>query len=413
MFLIVATTGFFLALIISVIATRAVRSIAITRGWLDSPDGVRKVHGRAIPSAGGVGIAIGAATAVGILAVIDHIWLGFVAFPPVAFWMGGLVILAAGIIDDVRGLGFKRKFVVQAMVAYILLLSGLRIDVSALPYIGDDAYIAAMVSIPLTMLWIVGIINAVNLLDGLDGLAAGVCFIAFGSLALIVGLQGQPSLSLVALCVSGALLGFLVYNFNPASIFMGDSGSLLLGYLLAVMSLQGWGHQEPGLAWLVPVLLLGLPLLDTGLSILRRLHARRAIFAPDRDHIHHRLARRYPHRQAVIILWGAALVFGIAAIGVSLLPAFQAGGMILMVGLLAGLCVYQLGYPFPTEDKPDEVGAEPRPAPPTAGLDLEPPGGDGIAQAGLPKTSPVLVANDTNGDSSAHASRHVPRPVWR
>ena len=190
------------------------------------------------------------------------------------------------------------------------------VELGNLLFMFPDPYQQALYSIPITMVWIVGILNAVNLLDGMDGLAAGVTTITFASLAILFGMQQDLHLVALSVVMIAALLGFLRYNFSPASIFMGDSGSLFLGYTLATctLALEGGVHDNPVLALLIPVIPLGLPLIDTGLSIVRRMRSSKSPFMPDHDHIHHRLGRLYPKHYAVIILYGVALWFGGLAI---------------------------------------------------------------------------------------------------
>jgi UDP-GlcNAc:undecaprenyl-phosphate GlcNAc-1-phosphate transferase len=200
------------------------------------------------------------------------------------------------------------------------------------------------------MLWVVGVINAVNLLDGLDGLAAGVVMIAIASLSLAFGLNGELGLVLIGTVMCGSIAGFLIYNFNPASIFMGDTGSLFLGYVVAAFTLVGKGNVDPVLALVVPVVALGLPVGDTFLSIFRRAAKRRAIFAPDRDHIHHRLADRVNHRRAVLMMYAMAAFFGVTAVALSVATP-TLGWLILLA--TAGCCVAaigQLGY-LPEREK--------------------------------------------------------------
>jgi UDP-GlcNAc:undecaprenyl-phosphate/decaprenyl-phosphate GlcNAc-1-phosphate transferase len=381
MIIVIALTSFLIALGVTALCTPIVRMLALRFGWVDAPDGERKLHRAPTPAIGGVAIAAGLAAALAYLVVIDAAAIGIVNLPVPAIWLGAALILVTGFVDDTRGIGFKGKFFVQVVVAYLLLHAGLRLDLSALPFLSGDIYGEALISIPITMLWIVGVINAVNLLDGLDGLAAGVSLIAFSALSLIFAINGQVGLALASLIISGALVGFLFYNFNPASIFMGDSGSLVLGYLLAALSLAGWGHAEPGIALLVPVVVLGLPLLDTFVAIVRRLRAGKAVFAPDRDHIHHRLARRLPQRLAVLTLYGAGAVFALAAILMSMLPPLHAGGVVLLTGVLSVAGVRQLGYHHSAPEPKTEMPAEP------ASLAAE-VGGDGLASERTPSDAP-------------------------
>lgn len=345
-----AVGGFLAALLLTAALTPAVRRLALARGWgLDLPDGNRKLHTRPTPAVGGVAVAAGFAAALALVAAWTQAMGEPVGLMSPVVWLGALVMLATGLYDDLRGLGFKAKFAVQVLVAYALVYAGFRIDVTVVPVLADlDPYHQALVAIPLTILWIVGVVNALNLLDGLDGLAAGVALIAFAAMGLVFGTHGEMGLVLVALAVSGALVGFLIYNFNPASIFMGDSGSLFLGYLLATYAIAGVdavaGGPDPWLGLLVPAVALGLPLLDTSLSIVRRLRERRAVFAPDRDHIHHRMAARYPTRGAVLRLYSAAFVFGVSSYLISLLPAGQALGVLLLTGFLVAVWLHRLGY---------------------------------------------------------------------
>ena len=224
-----ATLGAVVAFVLTAGATVVVRRTALRLAWTDQPDGHRKLHKAPTPSAGGIAIFAGAAAATGlVLWAAKGAGLEGAGLHPIAY-AGALAMVVVGAYDDVRGLGFKVKFAVEILVAYALLHGGYRIDLSALPFIGSDVYLGALYSIPLTILWVVGVINAVNLIDGIDGLASGVVAIAFASMALAFGIRGDLTLVLVALVFVGALVGFLVHNFNPASIFMGDSGSCFSG----------------------------------------------------------------------------------------------------------------------------------------------------------------------------------------
>ena len=340
----VLVAGFLVAFGTTALSTPIVRRLAIDYDWVDRPDGQRKLHADVVPAIGGIAIALGFGLGLAYLYAVRGLLPFNVVFPTPALWAGALAIVASGFYDDTRGLGFKGKLAIQAIVAYALLHAGYRIDVSGLPFVGDDVYAQALVSIPVTLLWVVGVINAVNLLDGLDGLAAGVSLIAFAALGLIFGLHGEIGLVMIALIITGALAGFLLFNFNPASIFMGDSGSLFLGYLLATYSLAGTGHANPMMALVVPAMVLGLPLVDTTLSMARRFVERRAIFAPDRDHIHHRLTRTLSDRGAVLVLYVVALTFGSAAVALSLLPVALGAVVIVGVVVSTGLGLNRLKY---------------------------------------------------------------------
>lgn len=375
--------GFLITLTFTVLLTPIVRRMAVQHGWVDRPDGQRKLHARTIPAVGGIAIAAGVAVGLSYLYGVRDLLPFDFELPPPILWAGALAMVVAGFYDDTRGLGFKGKFLVQVFAAYTLLYAGYRIDMSGLLPMSDP-YVHALVSIPLTILWIVGVINAVNLMDGLDGLAAGLVLIAFACLALVFGMNGQVGLVMVAVILGGALVGFLLYNFNPASIFMGDSGSMFLGYMLATYALEGRGHTDPGLALLVPAVALGLPLLDTALSIVRRASERKAVFAPDSDHIHHRLVRIWSHRNAVLILYAAAAIFGGAAVLMSMLSPLYSLGVLVAVTALAVIGVSQLkylrrNYGSPVLEPLGDPVAQEKPEP--TGLAYSPASGDGGAQA--------------------------------
>lgn len=353
-----ATAGAVIAFGLTALATLAVRQTAIRWSWTDRPDGYRKLHKAPTPSAGGIGIFAGAAISTAlVLWVAKELGIGGDALHAVAY-VGAIAMVVVGAYDDVRGLGFKAKFAVEVVVAFALLHAGYRIDLSALPFIGSDVYLGALYSIPLTILWVVGVINAVNLIDGIDGLASGVVAIAFASMALAFGIRGDLPLVLVAVVFVGALAGFLVHNFNPASIFMGDSGSLFLGYMLAVYTLSSPANSDPALAPVVPLLALGFPLLDTSLSMARRVAERRGMFAPDRDHIHHRMADRMSVPKAVVVLYLVSAGFGLLAV-----VASSAGGVGVALTVAAGVAlaaglVVRLGYVRLPYDSPQLVEVE-------------------------------------------------------
>lgn len=391
----------FIGFLLSVTTTAAfipvLQRVASERGWVDVPDEPRKRHAGPVPAVGGVGIASGFFVGLIYLYLIDEFVSFPMPFPPVMWWIGAALMVAVGFYDDVRDLNFKQKFFYQLVAAYLLLLAGYRFDVSGFAIIGEDPYDQALYSIPLTLVWIVGVINAVNLLDGMDGLAAGVVMIGFICLGSIFGLHGQPSLVMMALLMCGPLIGFLMYNFNPASIFMGDSGSLFLGFTLAAFSLEGQVHADPALAVLIPAVALGLPVLDTNLSMVRRFLSGRAICGPDHDHIHHRLAARWSHRQTVLVLYAVAAGFGAMAIlmaTVSTGPALVLFGATLVAAVAGVLRLAPARIGAPARDPgfrklPAPDAAAPVPAPSEAGS--EQPG------FVLAETDDELVLSTTQG----------------
>lgn len=337
-------TGLMLSLVATMGFTVVVRKMALRYRWMDQPDNDRKQHEQSTPVLGGLAIAAGFGVGLVYLLTFRDLLPFNVNPPSLIFTVGALVMIAAGLFDDIRGLNFKAKFLLQVIAGYILLHAGYRIDVSGIPFIDSDPYYQALYSIPLTLIWIVGIINAVNLIDGLDGLASGVVVAAFAAFAAIFSAHGDVGSVVIAVAMVGALLGFLKYNFYPASIFMGDTGSLFLGYMLAAFSLWNPTHADPWLAMSIPVVVLGVPVADTGMAIVRRLLGGQAICAPDHDHIHHRMFRCWSQPQAVLALYAVALWLGISALLSSLVSA-TVGYMVLGTTLLMAYTgLHMLGY---------------------------------------------------------------------
>lgn len=329
------------ALIVSVCAASivlpAVRSLAVKRGWVDRPDGDRKIHRRPIAVVGGIGIVVGTAAGVIYLVSIADTLPIESLLPPFPILLGAAVMFATGLYDDLRGLSFRRKFVLQAVAAYLLILGGAHFELSSLGLdIEAGSFFEATLSIPITLLWIVGLINAINLVDGLDGLASGLSLIAFSSLALVFAISGNLAAVAIAIPFVGGLTAFLFHNFNPARIFMGDSGSYFLGYCLAAYSLYAPTHGDPIIAFLVLFVILGIPLLDTLYAMLRRALKGSSPFIPDRDHIHHRLIRRFSHRVAVLILYAVATGLGMSGI---LMAVLNRGSALTIFAGSVGFCL--------------------------------------------------------------------------
>jgi len=277
-----------------------------------------------------------------LLVTFDELFPSFTIGLDTSFFIGAILTAAVGFYDDVRGVSFKSKFAAQVVIALFLIQAGYRIDLGWL--IQSDPYNEVLYSAALTLLWIVGIMNAVNLIDGLDGLAGGVVLIAFLSLGAIFGLQGEMGLVAIAVVMIGALSAFLAFNFSPASIFMGDTGSLFLGYVVAAFSLSAPGHADPLIALIVPVVVLGLPVLDTTLSVVRRFSRGHSICAPDKDHLHHRLSAIWAPPKAVLMMYGAAAFFGVMGILMSLATPL---GALIVIGLTLVITfslVRRLGY---------------------------------------------------------------------
>lgn len=343
--MITAAVAFFVALMVSVGGTPILRSLARKRGWVDVASSTRKVHAKAIPRIGGVAIGVAfIAPLVGLLCVDSSVGRMFAANRQhvLAMLLGGVFISAVGLLDDLRGLGAVRKLLAQCLIAGLAVALGIRVEYVSSPW---GAMPLGAFSVPLTILWIVAVVNAMNLIDGLDGLASGVAFVAVATNFVIAAVNGNALMMLFMAALGGAIIGFLVFNFNPASIFMGDSGSLFLGYVLAIGTIVTNTKASATVALLAPVLALGLPIMDTALAVYRRAVAGRPLFAADREHVHHRmLAMGFSHRRAVIVLYLVALLLA----GLGLLSVFanqaQTAGVLCLSILVGGVFVRKLGY---------------------------------------------------------------------
>jgi len=336
------------SLVLSVIVTPIVRRFALRIGAVSTPGG-RHLHGRTIPRLGGIGLAFAWAVPVVALAFRDEMVLRAVS----GRWLqiatvvgGGAAICVVGALDDVRGLRSLYKLAAQVFVAIFAFACGFQIQAIQLPLFGTLEM--GVFALPVTVCWIVGVTNAVNLIDGLDGLAAGVTFFAAFTSFVIASISGSVFVALTMASLMGALIGFLFFNFNPARIFMGDSGSYFLGFVLATTALASGGLQQKAstaVSLLVPVLALGVPIFDTLFSMFRRVLERRPIFSADRGHVHHRLLDiGLTHRRAVIFLYGISSLLAAGAIAVSLGRSWHVGLALLSVSLVFVGFVRFLGY---------------------------------------------------------------------
>ena len=300
---------FSLAFIIALALTPVAKSIAYKTAAIDVPKDKRRVHKEPTPRLGGLAIYYGFLISILIFSKIDKQLIGILA--------GSLLIVVVGIIDDVKQIRASIKLVVQIVAALIVAFCNVRISAISMPVALVDGGILSLgvFSIPITVLWIVGATNAVNLIDGLDGLAAGICSIATFSLFFIAILAGEASVAVLAAALAGSCLGFLPYNFNPAKIFMGDTGSTFLGYMLSIICIQGLFKGYVVISFIVPFLILGLPLFDTTFAILRRIKNKKPIMSPDRGHLHHRLMDMgLSQKQTVAILYVIAMILGLSAV---------------------------------------------------------------------------------------------------
>jgi len=298
--------------ILAVILTPAVRALGQRFGVLDVP-GARKIHTVSVPRIGGVSVTLAA-----VLGLAAATAAGWVAVADLEGWLpallGGLIVFAVGLRDDLRPVRPAVKLGCQVTAAGVAVALGVRIDHVTLL---GTTHALGVLAVPLTMLWIVGLSNAFNLMDGLDGLATGLAIIAAATCAAVSISRGDSQGGLLLVALLGALCGFLPYNFNPATIFLGDSGSLVVGYVLAVTAVTGWQKGATALAVAVPLLIFALPISETVLSVVRRTRdlGIRHVFSADQQHIHYRLlGLGLSHRGAVLLLYVVSLALALLAL---------------------------------------------------------------------------------------------------
>jgi UDP-GlcNAc:undecaprenyl-phosphate/decaprenyl-phosphate GlcNAc-1-phosphate transferase len=335
------------SLLLSFVATKVVRDMAVRRNWVAAPQNPRHLHTRALPRLGGVAIVFSFLASIAVGLGVQRIWHPELAFPVISPLLTilppALLIFLLGVYDDLRTAGPYVKFGVQAIAASMLFAGGLRI--LDIPLLFGDHQFSWFIGLPITVFWVMAITNAFNLIDGLDGLAAGSALFSTLVMFVVATLSGMSLISLVTLALAGAVLGFLRYNFNPATIFLGDCGSLFVGFLLSALSLQGAQKAPTLIAVAIPLVSFGLPILETTLSVARRFISGRPVFTADREHIHHKLLEHgWSHRQVVIILYGVSAVFALLSLFL-LWPTGSTLGLVLAVlGTGIWLGVQHLGY---------------------------------------------------------------------
>lgn len=289
---------------VSILITPLVKKLAFLIGATDRPN-QRKVHQSIMPRLGG-------------LAIFISFMVGMILLRPenpysIGILIGCFIIIITGLCDDMFELPAKYKLIGQlAAACSVVFIGNLQVVFINLPFGGQLQF--GFLSIPITMLWIVGITNAINLIDGLDGLAAGVSSIALITISGMAIIQGNLYVVAVGLIVLASTLGFLIYNFHPASIFMGDTGALFLGFIISVLSLLGFKNVT-FISFVIPVIILGVPISDTFFAIVRRIINKKPLSAPDKSHLHHCMLRMgYSHRQTVLLIYAMATFFGLVAV---------------------------------------------------------------------------------------------------
>jgi len=310
--------GFLVALAVVLVLTPAVGRVARVLGIVDEPGERRRIHLQAVPRLGGLALFFG--VFVPSLAFLD------LSGPYRGILLGAALATTVGMADDFRGLPWWVKLGGQAGAAAIAIDFGVRIDRFTFPIIGIHE-LPFWASVVLTLIWIVAIMNMVNFLDGLDGLAAGICGISGATFAVIALSLGKPEAAVLSAIIAGACLGFLRHNFYPARIIMGDSGALLLGYVLATIAVQGLLKTAATVALFFPLLVLAVPIVDTTFVVVRRVKHGERVFEADQAHLHHRFLRRgFSQRRAAVTIWAWCITLAAAAFATRFVP-FRAHGV--------------------------------------------------------------------------------------
>ncbi len=362
-----ATGALGVAFLVALILTPVVKTLAVKMGAIDDPkrdeEPERRMHSRPIPRMGGLAIFLGFLLST----------LVFIPLEPSVrrMLLGAVIIVVLGIFDDIYSLRARFKLVVQILAALVVVLGkdGIAIETLSNPNIfsPDPYWELGWLSIPVTVMWIVGMTNAVNLIDGLDGLACGVSSISSLTLLVIALMLEEPTVAILVAALAGGCLGFLPYNLNPAKIFMGDTGATFLGFVLAWISIQGLFKMYTLISFVVPFLLFGLPIFDTCFAFVRRIAHGQSPMHADRSHVHHRLIDMgFSQKQAVAVLYVITAILGLSAVVLTTSGAVKA--MLLLFALFAAgavaLSVFQSthhNHPRRHREEPHEPPSRPDP----------------------------------------------------
>ncbi|WP_096202410.1 glycosyltransferase family 4 protein [Bacillus sp. FJAT-45350] len=319
--------------IVAVLITPVVKKFAIKIGATDKPNH-RKVHQKVMARLGG-------------LAIYIAFLVGYIIVQPesplmVPILIGSFIIILTGFLDDMIELSAKWKLLGQIVAACVVVFGGVQLQYINLPFI--DGFNLGWLSIPITILWIVGITNAINLIDGLDGLAAGVSSIIIITITVLAMVDGNMFVVALGAIMLGSTLGFLVHNFNPAKIFMGDTGALFLGFMISVMSLMGVAKSVTVFSIIIPIIILAVPISDTFFAIIRRIVNKQPLSAPDKSHLHHCLLRLgYSHKQTVLLIYAMSAFFGLAAVMLTISTVWVALFIVLVLLIAIELIVEGVG----------------------------------------------------------------------
>ena len=324
--------------------TPLIIALAMKMGWVDRGNR-RSIHQRPIPRVGGLGILLGTLAPITALLLYRNDISDFFFDGPansLVILLGGFLISLLGFIDDIHPLRARYKLFAQILLATGVWYMGFAITKIGTPFgVLDFGVFSWFV----TVLWIVGIINAFNLIDGMDGLSSGIAFFVAGTVMVLAISNRLPITALVSASLAGAVVGFLLYNFNPAKVFMGDCGSMFIGYILAVLSLKGASKSHTIVGLLVPLMAMGLPLLDASLAILRRILRKQPIMSPDRQHIHHiLLSRGLTQKKTVLLMYGISMLLTVLALGTLLLKDSQVFLAVAVFSIIIFVVITKLGY---------------------------------------------------------------------
>ncbi len=337
-----AILSLILAFGVALTVTPWVRKRAFAWGAVDYPN-QRKVHSGVMPRLGGLAVYLAFVPAVLLARPLNNGTQGLL--------LGITLVTLLGIIDDTRGLSPLLKLAGQIAAALAVIPFGIKVQFITSPFNADHILYFGVLSVPVTVFWLVAVTNAINLVDGLDGLAAGISGIAALTMAAVAwtqfnvhGLQEQSGAILLPLILAASILGFLKHNYHPATIFLGDSGSMMLGFCLGAISVMGLTKSATAISVILPLVILGIPLLDTTFAILRRYHKHRPIFQPDREHLHHQLmALGLTHAQAVLVIYCVSLVMGISAVVLNLVSTDQAAVLLVILSTVVLVGANKIG----------------------------------------------------------------------
>ena len=339
------------ALVVSFLMTPVVKTFAYKVGAIDVPKDNRRMHKTPIPRLGGLAIFIGFMVSILLFAQIDSEMKSIL--------LGAVIIVVLGVVDDIMALPAMLKFVVQIGAALIPALNGVQILAFSNPNIFSDNlyWVLGGLSVPFTVLWIVALTNAVNLIDGLDGLANGVSAISATTMLVIALMASEMQVAIVMAALVGASIGFMPYNLNPAKMFMGDTGATFLGYILATMSIQGLFKYYAVISFVVPFMILGLPIFDTAFAFVRRIAHGQSPMHADRSHIHHRLIDMgLNQKQAVATLYVISAILGLSA--VVLTTSGEQKAMLLFLTLcIVGVVAAKVVFPHHKEEHAEDVSS--------------------------------------------------------